>query len=56
MTQEERYTVILNSLAEALAEKDRTINYKDWRIAELEEKLKAAEATLDSQKKEVENK
>lgn len=54
MTQEERYTVILNALAEALAEKDREINYRDWKITELEEKLKLAEATLDTHKKEGE--
>lgn len=48
MTQEEKYITIINALVEVLAEKDRTISFKDWKIADLEEKLKVAEAALDS--------
>jgi uncharacterized coiled-coil protein SlyX len=50
MTQAEKYTAILNALAEVLAEKDRTISYQNWKIEDLEKKLKEAEATRETNK------
>lgn len=43
MSKEEKYLVILNALAEAIAEKDREISLQKWEIESLKAKLKAAE-------------
>ena len=42
MTQEEKYLKILSAIADALEEKDRQIELKDWKIADLEERLRKA--------------
>lgn len=54
MTQQEKYTTILNALAEAIDEKDKTISFNHWKIADLEAKLKAAEDELETLKRKEE--
>ena len=43
MKQAEKHLVILDALAEVIAEKDQEISLQRWKIADLEKKLKDAE-------------
>lgn len=46
MSQAEKYAIILNVIAEALAKKDDEISFKNWKIQDLEARLKSAEEKL----------
>lgn len=47
MTDEQRYSVVLKELGEALQDKNTTISCQRWQIEELKAKLTAAENERD---------
>ena len=46
MTEKEKYDLLLSELAEKLKEKNDTISLQNYKIANLEQQLKAAEVYL----------
>lgn len=46
MTHEEKYTVILDVLAEKIRSQEDELTLKRWKVENLEEKLKKAEAII----------
>ena len=53
MTSEEKYSEVLKELGALLADKNATISSQRWQIAQLKEKLKAAEAERDFAKERL---
>lgn len=53
MTEQERYNVILQELAEAISAKNSEINLLRWRVIDLEAKLKEAEEARNNESERV---
>lgn len=52
MTATEKHNVILNALAEAIAEKEKQITLCEWELSDVRRKLEKAEAELANAWKE----
>lgn len=54
MTNEQKYAEVLKALGEVIAQKDLAISAKDFCIADLKQKLEAAERERDNARAEYE--